>query len=80
MHIKNLTIKNWKSIDKTHVEFENFLLFIGQSNHGKSNILSAVLLFFDEITFKNRHSYHENVPTKLTITFDSLRLKELELS
>jgi len=79
MHIKNLTIKNWKSIDKTHVEFENFLLFIGQSNHGKSNILSAVLLFFDEITFKNKHSYHENVPTELTITFDSLRLKELDV-
>lgn len=77
MHIKNLTIKNWKSINETHIEFENFLLFIGQSNHGKSNILSAILLFFDKITFKNKHSYHMNIPTELIITFDSLKLKEL---
>jgi len=77
MHIKNLTIKNWKSINETHIEFENFLLFIGQSNHGKSNILSAILLFFDKITFKNKHSYHMNTPTELVLTFDSLKLKEL---
>lgn len=79
MHIKNLTIKNWKSIEETHIEFENFLLFIGQSNHGKSNILSAILLFFDKITFKNKHSYHMNIPTELIITFDSLKLKELNV-
>lgn len=79
MHIKKLKIKNWKSIDETQIEFENFLLFIGQSNHGKSNILSAVLLFFDKITFKNKHSYQMNIPTELTITFDSLRLKELNI-
>ncbi|MCS5420221.1 MULTISPECIES: ATP-dependent nuclease [Psychrilyobacter] len=79
MHIKNLTIKNWKSIDETHIEFENFLLFIGQSNHGKSNILSAILLFFDKIIFKNKHSYRMNIPTELIITFDSLRLKELNV-
>ncbi|UUV17086.1 AAA family ATPase [Fusobacteria bacterium ZRK30] len=79
MHIKNLKIKNWKSIDETHIEFENFLLFIGQSNHGKSNILSAILLFFDKITFKNKHSYRMNIPTELILTFDSLRLKELNV-
>ena len=62
MHIKKLKIKNWKSIDETQIEFENFLLFIGQSNHGKSNILSAILLFFDKITFKNKHSYQMNIP------------------
>ncbi|WP_028857320.1 ATP-dependent nuclease [Psychrilyobacter atlanticus] len=79
MHIKTLTIKNWKSIEETHIDFENFLLFIGQSNHGKSNILSAILLFFDKITFKNKHSYHMNTPTELILTFDSLRLKELNV-
>jgi len=79
MYIKNLTIKNWKSIDETHIEFENFLLFIGQSNHGKSNILSAILLFFDKITFKTKNSYHMNTPTELILTFDSLKLKELNV-
>ena len=29
--------------------FEDFMIFIGQNNHGKSNILSALLYFFGEI-------------------------------
>ncbi len=78
MYIKNLTIINWKSIKQTSVEFENFLLFIGQSNHGKSNILSSILLFFDEINFEEKNSYDSQKPTEIIITFDSLRVNELD--
>jgi len=78
MYIKNFNIKNWKSIQNTTIEFENFLLFIGQSNHGKSNILSAISLFFDKISFESKHSYDDTSPTELTITFDSLKHIELD--
>ncbi|MCK5780127.1 MAG: AAA family ATPase [Psychrilyobacter sp.] len=79
MYIKSCNIKNWKSIQNTQIEFENFLLFIGQSNHGKSNILSAILLFFDKIVFESRHRYDETLPTELIITFDSLKQEEIEV-
>ncbi len=49
MKIKTLTISNWRSIKELEIEFQDLMIFIGQNNHGKSNILSALLFFFGEI-------------------------------
>jgi predicted ATP-dependent endonuclease of OLD family len=49
MKIKNLTVHNWRSIKDASVDFEDMTIFIGQNNHGKSNILSAILFFLGQI-------------------------------
>ena len=49
MKIHELIIHNWRSIKDTTILFEKMEIFIGQNNHGKSNILSALLFFFGEI-------------------------------
>lgn len=46
MKIKKVNIHNWRSIKNVEISFENLMVFIGQNNHGKSNILSALLFFF----------------------------------
>lgn len=46
MKIQRVKIHNWRSIKDTDISFENLMVFIGQNNHGKSNILSALLFFF----------------------------------
>ena len=48
MKISHLKIHNWRSIKDLEIDFEDIMLFIGQNNHGKSNILSALLFFFGE--------------------------------
>lgn len=45
MYLKELKIKNWQCIEKTEIKFENLMLFIGQSNSGKSSIMSAIMFF-----------------------------------
>lgn len=50
MKIKTLTISNWRSIKHAEIQFEPMMVFIGQNNHGKSNILTALLFFFGELT------------------------------
>ena len=50
MKIRELTIYNWRSIHKISLSVEDLMIFIGQNNHGKSNILSAILFFFGEIS------------------------------
>ena len=50
MKIRELTIYNWRSIHKLSLSAEDLMIFIGQNNHGKSNILSAILFFFGEIS------------------------------
>jgi len=49
MKIRELTIHNWRSIHELSLSVEDLMIFIGQNNHGKSNILSAILFFFGEI-------------------------------
>jgi predicted ATP-dependent endonuclease of OLD family len=49
MKIKSIKIHNWRSIKDLGLSFENFVIFIGQNNCGKSNILSALLFFFGYI-------------------------------
>lgn len=49
MRIKQLVIHNWRSIKDVTIEFQKLMVFIGQNNNGKSNVLSALMFFFGEI-------------------------------
>ncbi|MGX9523608.1 ATP-dependent nuclease [Alcaligenes nematophilus] len=49
MKISKIKIKNWRSIKSLEIQFQDLMIFIGQNNHGKSNVLSAILFFFGEI-------------------------------
>jgi len=49
MKICHVKIHNWRSIKDLDIDFEDIMIFIGQNNHGKSNILSALLFFFGEM-------------------------------
>lgn len=49
MKILSVQIENWRSIRALEMQFQDLLILIGQNNHGKSNILSALLFFFGEI-------------------------------
>lgn len=58
MKIKRLKIHNWRSIKDVDIVFDDLMVFIGQNNHGKSNVLSALLFFFGlinctELDFNN---------------------------
>ena len=49
MKIKSILINNWRSINLLEANFEDISVIIGQNNHGKSNIVSALLFFFGKI-------------------------------
>jgi hypothetical protein len=48
VRIKELQIANWRSIKDLKIEVQDLMVFIGQNNHGKSNVLSSILFFFGE--------------------------------
>jgi predicted ATP-dependent endonuclease of OLD family len=50
MKINNVEISNWRSIIYEDISFQDLMIFIGQNNHGKSNVLSSILFFFGEIS------------------------------
>ena len=49
MKIREVTIQNWRSIRSVMLSAHDLMIFIGQNNHRKSNILSAILFFFGEM-------------------------------
>lgn len=48
MRIEHIKIENWRSIIELEINFQELMILIGQNNHGKSNILSALLFFFGQ--------------------------------
>jgi CRISPR-associated exonuclease Cas4 len=49
MYIHKIIISNWRSVKNLEVDANKLMVIIGQNNHGKSNLLSALLFFFGEI-------------------------------
>jgi CRISPR-associated exonuclease Cas4 len=72
MKIKELKIHNWRSIADISMDFEKLMIFIGQNNHGKSNILSAILFFFGEISLCEKDYRKGSKELWVEIEFDEL--------
>ena len=50
MKIKEITIKNFRSIVNQTIKFSNMNIFVGTNDVGKSNVLKALNLFFNNET------------------------------
>lgn len=72
MKINNLIISNWRSIVSENVFFEDLMIFIGQNNHGKSNVLSSILFFFGEINHQNLDFNGDSIELWVEIEFGEL--------
>jgi len=72
MKIKSITIHNWRSIRDTEISLNDLLILIGQNNHGKSNILSAILFFFGEIKCEELDFYRNTDELFIDVTFEKL--------
>ena len=72
MKIRDVQIENWRSIRNVDLTFQDLMIFIGQNNHGKSNILSAVLFFFGEIKPQELDFHNQTDELYVEITFDDL--------
>jgi len=65
MKITNITVENFRSIEKASIDATSFMIMIGQNNTGKTNLFEAVEWFFngpskgtniDDIKFKRNSS------------------------
>jgi CRISPR-associated exonuclease Cas4 len=72
MLMKKIKIVNWRSIKEVEIDFEKLVILIGQNNHGKSNVLSALLFFFGKIPCTD-FDYNKGVEeTYVEVTFSDL--------
>lgn len=84
MKIKSVHIKNFRSIKNVKINFENYTTLIGANGAGKSNILRALNLFFNEIspaslTIADWHNEKDKNPIEISITFSELTAEEINI-
>ena len=59
--IKRITIKNFRSIVNETIDFSDFNCFVGKNDSGKSNVLKALNLFFNNKTdFNNEFDFQSD--------------------
>ncbi len=68
MYLKEIRINHYKSIkDPVHLrEFSNFQVLVGPNNAGKTNILDAIDLFFEE-KFENERFSDKDADIEITL-------------
>lgn len=76
MKIKKLQIHNWRSIKDVSIDMRDLMILVGQNNHGKSNIFSAILFFFDSIPFLDMDFNEGKEEAFVEITFGELDEQE----
>lgn len=72
MKIKEVHIENWRSIQSADIDHQDLMIFIGQNNHGKSNILSALLFFFGELKPQELDFHNDSQELFVEILFSDL--------
>lgn len=72
MKITNIKIVCWRSIKILDISANDLMIIIGQNNHGKSNLLSAILFFFGEIKAQTLDFNNSATNLFVEITFGEL--------
>lgn len=69
MKINSITIKNWRSIKETRLDFNNLLILIGGVNSGKSSLLSGIAFFLSPFNLKENDLFQKSIPLEISSEF-----------
>ena len=80
MELKQIEINKFKSIDSISINIDDLAILIGENNAGKTNILKALELFYqDSVRGINEEYFYfknQNQPISISITYDKLTENE----
>ncbi|MBY0015019.1 ATP-dependent nuclease [Bacillus cereus] len=80
MKIKEVEIKNFRSIKELSIKTGNLVSLVGKNNYGKTAIFEALLVFFrqNKLVEKDIHMFsHEELP-EISITFENVEMSNIE--
>lgn len=85
LSIVKIDIDNYKSIKNCSMKIQEIVLLIGENGCGKSNILSAIKFFYDNLLidcddysmFDNNNKFNDCIKISITYDLTNLRIKSL---
>ena len=76
MKLRKIEIEKFRSIESTEIELDDMMVLIGENNSGKSNILKALELFYEESIRSINEEYFyfkkQETPISIILTFNEL--------
>ena len=78
MKITNVHIENYRSIKNVDIKIHDIIALIGENNAGKSNIMSAINLFFSDQSpqLDDFYTKNDNLEIKIEIKFQKFNNNE----
>ena len=79
MRVSKIVVENYRSIQKIEVKVDNFSIFVGQNNHGKTNLFEAIDWFYKtKSAQKDEHFNRDQSNTiSVEIFFDDVEKSDI---
>jgi putative ATP-dependent endonuclease of OLD family len=77
MQITKIAIENFRGIRELSIPMANFSCIIGENNAGKSSILQALDVFFNNPGLRDSDFYNKEDSIRVEVTFDEIKDEDL---
>ncbi|MDX3670535.1 ATP-dependent endonuclease [Streptomyces europaeiscabiei] len=77
MQITKISIQNFRGIRELSIPMANFSCVIGENNAGKSSILQALDIFFNNPGLRDSDFYRKEETIRVEVTFDEIKDEDL---
>jgi predicted ATP-dependent endonuclease of OLD family len=79
MKINRIIVENYRSIEKIDIELSKFSVFVGQNNHGKTNLFEAIQWFYNARSTQKdeKHLKEDNRVISVELFFDNVQESDI---
>lgn len=70
MRISRITVENYRSIQRVHIEPSQFSVMVGQNNHGKTNLFEAIQWFYNAKSTSEEERFCKNADKQIKVQID----------
>ena len=80
MKMSKIIIENYRSIEKVEINFDKFCIFVGQNNHGKTNLFEAIEWFYKAKSTQNDEHFNKNKSNEISVEvfFDDVEKSDID--
>lgn len=80
MNISKIIVNNYRSIKEVEIELENFSIFVGQNNHGKTNFFEAIQWFYNAKSTKEDEFFDRDSDNKVSVEIFFENIQETDIT
>lgn len=80
MKISRVSVKNFRSIKDADIVLDNFSIFVGQNNHGKTNLFEAINWFYNSKSSAEELYFNKNTNEPIEVELEYIDVTEDDIN